>query len=1108
MLEKRGIDISFAQGLDTKTDPKRVQMGKFLRLVNTVFDKGGLLQKRNGYPRLASLPDTTYSYLTTFNDTLTAVGPTIAAYSPTGSRWLPKGVIQPLSLSVQPVIRNNLNQSACDIAIAPSGAACAVYIETNGTTATNKYVIFDSATGQNLKAPAVIPVASGTVSGGMRVFVLGNNFVLVFTNTIAGADHLQYVTVNIVTPTTVGTNTDIAAVYVPATTVSWDGYVVGNNLYIAYNTATGGQSVKVTYLTSTGTLVTPTTFATYKATMMSVTADVTTPSNPVIYATFYRSDTGDAYTLGVNQGLSQVLAPTNILTVASGVQLNVASAAQNGICYSFFETQNAYTWTTNLQSNYIRSVQVVKATAGVTIGKTISGAGLASKAAIVSGKIYLLAAYASPYQNTYFLVNGSDSSSDSPVVAARLAYQNGGGYLTQGLPSVTVVDSSLWIGYLFKDVIQAVNKNTNVPTGSQVNGIFSQTGVNLSTFAFGTDHLDTAEIGNDLHISGGLLWMYDGYLPVEHNFLLYPDVDTTTMTNTAAWTQNSVVTPTGTWSSGSTSVVVSSATGISVGMTITDTSNATYIPAGTTILAIVGTTLTISAATTSAAAGDNLSIQGNIVSKPDTSTNTNAYFYQFTYEWTDNQGNAFRSAPSIPVHVTTTGTVTTGVITLHIPMLRATMKVANPVKIVIYRWSVGQQAYYQVTSLTTPQLNLTNTDTLTYVDTLADATILGNNLLYTSGGVVEDVAPPGSDVLSLFDTRLWLADAEDRNLLWFSKQVIEATPVEMSDLFTIFVPPTVATATGEITALAPMDDKLIISKGGNSFVYINGTGPDNTGANNQYSPPIFITSTVGCANQRSIVLIPQGLMFQSNKGIWLLERGLGTSYIGAGVQDLTQGATVNSAVAVPGTNQVRFTLDTGVTLMYDYFYDQWGSFYNVPCVSSCIYGGMHTFMNDLGAAHQEEPGVYLDGSNPVLMSFQTGPIRLGDLQNYQRAYFFYLLGTYITPHKLQVSVTFDYETAPSQTVMISPTNFSTAYGSGSSQSPYGQGTPYGGPSNIESWRIFLANQRCMAFSISVQEIYDNTLGVPAGAGLTLSGISVIAAFKKAYRPQPNVNSAG
>lgn len=1116
MLTKQAIDISFAQGLDTKTDPKRVQVGKFVSLENSVFTKGGLLQKRDGYSRLTSLPDTTYSYLTTLKDNLTAIGPNIAAYNNANDQWVQKGSIQPLSLKVLPVLRNNLNQTACDIAVASNGLACAVYLEINATTTTAKYVVFDSVTGQNVSAPAVIPVASGTVTGGMRVFVLGNNFILAFTNVITGTSHLQYVAVSTIDPSIVGTNTDIAASYIPASTLAWDGYVVGNNLFLAYNTTSGGQAIKVTYLSAGLTLASSVSFGNI-ATMISVTADMSNAVSPIIYVSFYDAAGSTGYTLAVNQSLHTVMTATQI--ISSGTALNIISVAQNGICSVAYEVSNSYSFTpgTGTATNYITGLTVTLP-ATVTTGTVstpyimIRSLGLASKGFIVDGIIYFLAAYSSSYQPTYFLINATRSTASSPVISAKLAYENGGGYLTTGLPSVTVIGTSAWIGYRFKDLLQAVNKGTALVTGTQTAGIYSQTGINLATFTMGSTHLDTAEIGNDLHLSGGFLWMYDGYLPTEHNFFLWPDVSPTSPpnpvnTSAVAWTENSVVTPTGTFSSGATTVVVSSASGIAVGMTITDTSNA-YIPAGTTITAISGTTLTISAATTNAGVGDNLSIQGNMPSKPDGSTLTNAYYYQYVYEWTDNQGNAFRSAPSIPIAVTTTGAVTTGIVTLKIPTLRVTMKTANPVKIVVYRWSVGQQQYYQTTSITSPLLNSTTADSVTFVDTLADASILGNNLIYTTGGVVEDVNAPASDLLTLFDTRLWLVDAEDRNLLWFSKQVIEATPVEMSDLLTFYVPPTVATATGEITSIHPMDDKLIISKGGNSFVYINGAGPDNTGANNQYSQPIFITSTVGCDNQKSVVLIPQGLMFQSNKGIWLLGRGLDTDYIGAPVEDFTNGATVLSAVTVPGTNQVRFTLDSGTTLMYDYFYGQWGTFVNVPCVSSCIFEELHTFINEAGQVYQETVGSYLDGSSPVLMQFKTGPVRLGDLQGYQRAYYFYLLGTYMTPHKLVVSMTYDYADAPSQSVIISPTNYSTPYGSGASQSPYGQGNPYGGPGNLESWRIFLERQRCMAFSIAVQEVFDPTLDTVAGGGLTLSGINVVVAFKKGFRPQEAVNSAG
>lgn len=1038
MLNKQAIDISFAQGLDTKTDPKRVKMGKFLELENTAFDKGGLLQKRQGYAKLAELANDTYSYLTTFNQNLTAIGNNIAAYNPGAAAFVERGSIQPLSVDTLPVIRNNLNQTACDVVVAPNGIACAVYLESDGMTTTNKFVVFDVVTGQNLKAPAVIPVATGTVTGGMRVFRLGMNFIMVFTNVITGVSHLQYVTVNTVDPSIVGPNTDIASSYDPATTLSWDGHLVGSNLFFAYNTLAGGQSIKVTYLTQSLILVTPVTFATYKASMMTMTADITIPSSPVIYVSFIRSDTETGYSLAVDQNLGTLMAPQPIFPVGPPYR-NIISAAQDGVCSIAAEIENN---PFSLNANFVIACTVTQATSTVTpFFVSIRSVGLASKAFIVEGVIYYLAAFKSTYQPTYFLINGSLSTSASPVVSAKLAYENGGGYLTLGLPSVTVSDGNVaQVPYLFKDLIQAVNKNTNVPTGSQTAGIYSQTGINLGTFTIGTENLDTAEIGNDLHITGGFLWMYDGYLPVEHNFFLFPDVDPSTPPDdSAVWV----------------------ATG------------------------------------------------GSMAARPDGSTNTNAYFYQFTYEWTDNQGNAFRSAPSIPVPVTTTGSGTIGSVVIQVPTLRLTMKVANPVKIVIYRWSVAQQNYFQVTSITSPLLNDTTVDYVTYTDTQPDAAILGNNLIYTTGGVVEDTNAPASDLLTLFDTRLWLVDAEDQNLLWYSKQVIENTPVEMSDLFTVYVPPTTATqgATGPITSISVMDDKLIIGKR-NAFLYINGSGPDNTGANNQYSQPIFITSTAGCTNQKSMILTPHGLMFQSNKGIWILARNLQASYIGAPVQDFTLGATVLSAVTVPGTNQVRFTLDTGITLTYDYFYDQWSTFTGVPSVSSCIYQEFHTFLKSNGIVYQEHPGVYIDGSSPVLIRFKTGPIRLGDLQGYQRAYFFYLLGTYLSPHKLLLSITYDYDAAPSQTILITPINGSQPFGYGEAETPFGQGTPFGGPGSEESWRVFLERQRCAAFSITLQEIFDPSLDQAPGAGLTLSGINAVCGFKKGYKPQDNATSVG
>lgn len=1052
-LQKDTLNISFAKGLETKTDEWQTPVDNFQELENQVFNKVGRLTKRDGFQRLPALPSDSSTHLTTFNDNLTAVGDSIYAYNDNSGSWVSKGSIQPMELETIPLIRNNLNQIQCDAAVSDSGLVCSVYSQKNDSTTTYYYAIADVRTGQNIIAPTAIPVSSGTVTGSPRVFVLGNFFIVAFTNVITAVSHLQYIAISLTNPSSVTANADIASSYIATTTLSWDAYTVENKLFFAYNTTSGGQAVKITYLTaasaaSGGAPVAAVTYSTYKATHMTVTADTTNSSSPKIWVNFYRADTQLGFVVVVDQNLNEVLAPTATITVDT--VNNIASAAQNGVCYLFSEVSNFYSYDANIPSNYVNKYSITQA--GVVSSPVVSarGIGLASKAFIVNEVVFYLSEYLSQYQPTYFLINGSTSDEDNPVTVSKFAYQNGTtvdissstlGYLPLGLPAVSVLDDNVcYVPYLFKDLISAVNKGTDLATGTQTAGVYSQTGINLATLTIGTQNIDSAEIGNDLLITGGFLWMYDGYLPVEQNFFLYPD------SVEATW----------------------SATG------------------------------------------------GSIVAKPDGSTNTDAYYYQVTYEWTDNQGNAYRSAPSIPIAVTTSGSGSSGSIDLDIPTLRLTYKIDSPVKIVIYRWSVGQQTYYQVTSLTAPLLNDTTADSVSYTDTLADATIIGNNILYTTGGVLENVSGPASNIFTLFDNRFWMVDAEDRNLLWYSKQVIEATPVEMSNLLTYFVAPTQGAqgSTGPITAIAPMDDKLVVFKS-NSIYYINGTGPDNTGANSQYSQPIFVASTVGCDDQKSIKLEPGGLQFQSEKGIWKLGRDLSTSYIGAPVEAFNS-SIVQSAVSVPETNQLRFTLNTGEQLMYDYYVGQWGTFVGAPAISSCIFNGTHTLLSDNGMVYQEMPGSYLDGSSPVLLKLKTSWINLAGLQGYQRAYFFYLLGKYLTPHKLLVSVAYDYNPSPIQSSLISPTNYSGVYGGPNpnpgdgtdSADPYGQGNPYGGETNVEQWRVFLKKQRCESIQITVEEVYDPSFGVAAGAGLTLSGINLVYSYKKGFRPIASRHSIG
>jgi hypothetical protein len=329
----------------------------------------------------------------------------------------------------------------------------------------------------------------------------------------------------------------------------------------------------------------------------------------------------------------------------------------------------------------------------------------------------------------------------------------------------------------------------------------------------------------------------------------------------------------------------------------------------------------------------------------------------------------------------------------------------------------------------------------------------------------------------MFDDRMWLIYAENPNLLGYSQPILDGTPVDFSQLLTYFVPPTTATGapTGPVKSFAPMDDKLILFKE-QTIYYIAGSGPDATGANSQYSStPVFVASGVGCSNQKSIVLVPNGLMFQAgSKGIWLLKRDLSVEYVGKDVIGYAD-ANVLSACLIPDTNEIKFTLDNGTTLMFDYLVGQW----NVDTLngkSATIYGGTHTFLTNSGSIYQQKSGSYVDGTVPVVVQFQTGFLNPTGLQGYQRAYKAYILGNFISGQTYTVGVAYDFNPAIVQTSTITPTN---TIGSGSS---------------VEQWQVNFGNTQCQSFQLTFTEISSGV----AGAGLSLSGVDLVIGRKKTY----------
>jgi len=478
------------------------------------------------------------------------------------------------------------------------------------------------------------------------------------------------------------------------------------------------------------------------------------------------------------------------------------------------------------------------------------------------------------------------------------------------------------------------------------------------------------------------------------------------------------------------------------------------------------------------------------------------YSYSVCYEWVDNQNNVHRSYPSIPGTtgvVTFASGVTTGSVTLTIPYLQLTAKQGSrPVQVIVYRTKADGVILYRLSSLTAPNYNVVNgaTSTFTFTDTQNDTYLDGKPTLYSqfiagtdagTGYELQNEPAPPARLIQLHRNRLWVVDSTNPLHLWYSKENGIGAPVEFTSDFVKQIDP----RGGDITALASVDDKLLVFKRSHIFAVI-GRGPESTGANNDLSDAIFVTSDVGCIDPRSVVGTPVGIMFQTAKGIYLIDRSLQVQYVGAAVEAYN-GETITSATLMASVNQVRFTLQSGKTLVYDYFVEQWGTFTNQYAVDSLIWLGTSVLLRANGTVLKETPGVFSDAGSPYALKLTTSWLTFANVQGFQRVRRAQILGGWKSPHDLSVDVCVDFNDAIVQSVVVEPQE-PTAYGAAS---PYGLGL-YGGTFQLYQWRIDLARQKTQAVRFTIQDLPTAT----AGEGMSLSNIAFEVGAKQGTAKVP------
>jgi hypothetical protein len=1139
MLDRQKIVVPLAEGVDTKTDPKQVAVGKHLDLQNAVFTKIKSFQTRDGNVSLGKniLNGSAVSVsngvaLATFsNELLLADGERFYSYDQANDGWLNKSAYIPALVTASSVCKDTYNQTHADGATAVSGLQLYAW-EDSSAAGSVRYSVIDSQTQQTV-VPSTLLSSNGVKP---RVLLGESQFFVYYVDLGVSALMLARIPYNAptVSPQFVQiTSNGAVNDAISSTAPNYDAVVYAPTvstqaIAVAFNNNNGGTTVRK-YSISDPVLASQQAVIAHSSRDICVfggnfssVVGLTLEAPFVVFAT----DNGSLpYTASIRfVAYDDTMTPIGADVIASGLayyQARAITAVNNSasnsigfeVYYSDCDTYPASTSKAVVTQSFGVQTPVVWQRRVAPIGKAFR----------YNGRNYLPTVFFFPgqaantpnltlsgttaLQSLYFLMD-EDGNVIGKAFSGSLAANAPCAYTPPVLGTVSSVSVSNGIAFLSSKT-DVANFSVGQAVQSRTNGVMTQTGgvagnvfyvintdavagsVTLSDTLGGSPYLGQIYAGDVLYpvtlanVSGQML---PGVTAIDASTFRYAMLDQVLIQGSLTETQTNVS---------------------QVTFNLTAPYNDVHKETLANNLHLTGGALQMYDGAAVVEHGFHLYpifTISNAYATTGTGLTVGSYYYTVCYEWVDNQGNIHQSQPADPIQITHADTFK---VELQINYLNQTAKVGSrPVQIVVYRSMEGKtngaQLLFRISSLTAPDINDVAGTTLTYTDSTpdsalatikADGTVVAAKpLLYAQiianppAGEIVNQPAPSTALVQLHRNRLWVVDSTQPLNLWYSKLIGPATPVAFSDEQVKTVDP----RGGSITALATLDDKLLVFKADRIF-YILGQGPDNAGNSNDLSDAILITADAGCIDSRSVVLTPMGVMFKSRKGIYLIDRSMAVQYIGAPVEAFNAD-TITSAVLVTKTNQVRFTLSSGSTLVFDYFVQQWGTFTNSDAVDSLIWQDDTLLLRANGTVLQETAGVYRDDGQPISLKLETAWFSFAQVQGFQRVRRAELLGAWKSPHQLKISVCYDFNDTVVQEVIVNPTSPTTFGGA----SPYGAGS-YGGEFQLYQWRIDLARQKCQAVKFIVESMPSVT---GSGEGVSLSSLAFEVGAKQGLNKVP------
>lgn len=384
------------------------------------------------------------------------------------------------------------------------------------------------------------------------------------------------------------------------------------------------------------------------------------------------------------------------------------------------------------------------------------------------------------------------------------------------------------------------------------------------------------------------------------------------------------------------------------------------------------------------------------------------YNWKGTIAYVNGQGDKERSTTATGVQIAVGASRV--VIISYFP-LYVTNKTARPPSLEFWRTAAAAAAsspYYLITgqdpSVTTgdnPYIPNSTTSGATFNDNFVDATLTTKEINPENGGAIENLAPPGASIIVASADRLFLWGVPgDPHRISYSKLRANGEVAAFNDFLAVSVPP----AGGDAAGLALLNETLIAFRR-RAIYALAGEGFANDGSGQNYGPARQLSPDVGAVNPDAIALTDAGLLFKSDKGWYLVDKGWNVKYVGADVAKF-DGDTVLAVHVVEAYHQVR-CVTNGRILMFDYLTESWSAWAIADAVHACMWNGTYYYLSSSGNTPMQEQASFALPVNYGL-DVELGFIKPADLQGAVRVAEILILGEYRGTCTVRIRTAYDY----------------------------------------------------------------------------------------------------